>query len=157
MIQRVQTIWLLLASAFILALFLFPYAQFSDASGVAHALKVSGSFVHLQDQQVSKESDWIGMVIAGILAVFPLFIIVKFNNRTLQLQLIKLLAGLLVAFGCWLLYRMNQAFKEAEIPMEPSQIGFGLYLLLISLVFLWMAANGVKKDIRLLKSADRLR
>jgi len=38
MIQRIQTVWLFLASATLFLLFLFPYLQFFDETGVAKAL-----------------------------------------------------------------------------------------------------------------------
>jgi hypothetical protein len=157
MIQRVQTIWLLLASALILALFLFPYAQFTDANGVAHALKVNGHFSNVNGQVVQNEAFLLQMIFGVILSLIPLYIIIQFKNRSLQLRSIGLLALLLVAFGAWLLSTAFKAFEEAGQTFAFSQMGVGIVLLLVSLVFLWMAAQGVRKDIRLLKSADRLR
>lgn len=47
MIQRIQTVWLLLASVLTFALFLFPYLQFAGADGLGQALKVSGTYANV--------------------------------------------------------------------------------------------------------------
>lgn len=157
MIQRVQTIWLLLASAFILALFLFPYAQFTDNSGMAHALKVNGQFVNEEGVLVKKGVSYLKLILALVLGLMPLYIIVQFKNLALQRRLIGVLAILLLAYFAWLVFTVMTAIEALGLAFAVSQLGVGLVLLLIALVFLWMAAQGVRKDIRLLKSADRLR
>src|SRR5690554_4428463 len=74
MIQRIQTVWLLLAAICLFALFLFPYWQFADSSGMGHALKVTGAYGTVDGQAVRQEAYWLQMISVIIVGLFPLYI-----------------------------------------------------------------------------------
>ena len=157
MIQRIQSVWLFLASATVFALFLFPYLQYADLGGVGKALKVTGAYHGLEGQAVREEFFVLQTVTTVLLGIFPLYIIFKFRNRKQQIQLILLEIVLLLLFGAWLYVAANSALTEARQVLSANNIGVGFLLLPISIIFLFMAMGGIRKDEKLVKSADRLR
>ncbi|MFC3198546.1 DUF4293 domain-containing protein [Parapedobacter deserti] len=157
MIQRIQTVWLFLASATVFALFLFPYLQYSDIGGVGKALKVTGIYHGLEGQSIREEFFILQTIVTVLLGLFPLFIIFKFRNRKQQVQLIILEIVLLLLFGVWLYVTASTALTEARQFLSARNVGVGFFLLPICIIFLLMAIGGIRKDEKLIKSADRLR
>lgn len=157
MIQRIQSIWLFLASVAIFALFLFPYLQYSDIAGIGQALKVTGKFHGLEGQAIREELFLFQTIAAVLLGFFPLYIIFQYKNRKLQIQLIVLEVVLIVLFGFWLYTAASSALTEARQFLSARNIGVGFFLLPISIIFLLMAMGGIRKDERLIRSAERLR
>lgn|SRR5690606_4648669 len=157
MIQRIQSVWLFLASATVFALFLFPYLQYADLAGIGQALKVTGKYHGFEGQAIREELFLLQTIATVLLGVFPLFIIFKFKNRKLQLQLIVLEVVLIILFGLWLYTAASTALTEANQFLSARNVGVGFFLLPIAIVFLLMAMGGIRKDEKLIKSADRLR
>ncbi|MBK1440559.1 DUF4293 domain-containing protein [Parapedobacter sp. ISTM3] len=157
MIQRIQTIWLFLASATIFALFLFPYLQYADIGGLGKALKVTGVYRGLEGQAIREEFFVLQSIATVLLGVFPLYIIFKFRNRKQQIQLVVLAVVLILLFGVWLYTAASGALTEARQFLSARNIGVGFFLLPISIIFLLMALGGIRRDEKLIKSADRLR
>lgn len=157
MIQRIQSIWLFLASATIFALFLFPYLQYADIGGMGKALKVTGAYHGMEGQAVREEFFLLQTIATVLLGVFPLYIIFKFKRRKHQIQLIVLEIVLLLLFGTWLYVSASAALTEARQFLSARNIGVGFFLLPIGIIFLFMAIGGIRKDEKLIKSADRLR
>lgn len=159
MIQRIQTVWLLLASVTILVLFLFPYAQFSDNNGIAMALKVTGILNNAGGQnQLSTSFTFILQAIATILlAILPLFTILKYKNRKKQISMIFLTLLLVILFAFWLFITANSAIEAVNKTIELGNIGIGALLIPPYILFLLLAIKGINHDSKLIKSADRLR
>lgn len=157
MIQRIQSVWLFLASVAIFALFLFPYLQFFDVAGMGKALYVKGAYRGLEGQAVREEFFIMQTIAAVLLGVFPLYIIFKFHDRKLQIQLVILQLILILLFGFWLYTSASTALTEARQFLSARNIGVGFFLLPISIVFLFMAVGGIRRDEKMVKSADRLR
>ncbi|MEH6306993.1 DUF4293 domain-containing protein [Olivibacter sp. CPCC 100613] len=159
MIQRIQTVWLLLASITILVLFLFPYAQFSDNEGIAMALKVTGVLNNAGGQnQLSTSFIFILQAIATILlAILPLIAILKYKNRKKQVSMILITLLLTVLFACWLFFSANSALEAVHKNIELNNIGIGSLLIPPYILFLLLAIKGINRDTKLIKSADRLR
>ncbi|MEC3880002.1 DUF4293 domain-containing protein [Parapedobacter sp. 10938] len=157
MIQRIQSVWLFLASATIFALFLFPYLQYADLGGMGKALKVTGVYQGVEGQAVRAEFFMLQTIATVLLGLFPLYIIFKFRQRKQQVQLIILDIVLLLLFGVWLYVSASSALAEAHQFLSARNIGVGFFLLPISMVFLGMAMGAIRKDEKLVKSADRLR
>ena len=157
MIQRIQSIWLFLASATLFALFLFPYLQYSAIEGMGKALKVTGAYHGLEGQAIREEFFVLQTIATVLLGLFPLYIIFKFKRRKQQIQLIVLEIVLVLVFGVWLYSAASMALTEARQFLSAQNIGVGFFLLPISIIFLLMALGAIRKDEKLIKSADRLR
>ena len=136
MLQRIQTIYLLLAVITSAGL-IFIFALWENSAGEA---------VYAQDQLIA-----LGMFMAS--AAISLVSIFMFRNRKLQFVLgrlnIILNLFLLGVFVYWSLTLPGE--------MDISEKGIGMFLPIISIVFIVLANKAIKKDEDLVKSADRLR
>lgn len=146
-----------MASATLFALFLFPYLQYSDIGGMGKALKVTGVYHGLEGQAIRDEFFFLQAFATVILGLFPLYIIFKFRHRKLQIRLIWIAIVCIVLFGAWLYGAASGALAGANQSLSARNIGVGFFLLPISIIFLFMAMGGIRKDEKLIKSADRLR
>lgn len=157
MIQRIQTVWLLLASLSILGLFLFPYLHYSDATVLGKSLLVTGKYQQQVGESIREQFFFLQTVATVILAALPLYIIFKYKDRKLQIQLIILEIVLIILFGFWLYSTASKALTETQRFLSASNIGVGFFFPPIAIVFLFLAMSGIRRDESLIKSAERLR
>jgi len=157
MIQRVQTIWLFLASATLFLLFLFPYFQFFDQMDIAKAIKVTGIYQMHEGQVIQTTSFILQAIATTIIALLPLIIIFFYKNRKKQLKLIFLNALLVVILSTWLFMVSKDNLLNSSHNFTITNIGIGTLLIPLDVIFLLLAAQGIRKDEKLVRSADRLR
>jgi hypothetical protein len=138
MIQRIQSVWLLLASIFDAITFRFPFYVGDWQRDTTPAT------VDLNAQSTI----WLTIltVLTGVLAFVNIFL---FNNRKLQLKLTY--AGLALCAVLLTLYFLEIGhFFSGDIALW-SLFYFAIF------VFYLLAARGIRKDEKLIKSLDRLR
>ena len=157
MIQRIQTVWLLLTSLTILLLFLFPYLQYFDNFGTAMAIKITGIYQGVSDGVVQTESFILQTIAMVVVALLPLVIIFYYRDRKKQLQLSFLNFFLVILMGIWLYFSASQATTTVNKTLQLENIGIGALLIPIAAVFVLLAIKGIRKDEKLIKSVDRLR
>jgi len=157
MIQRIQTIWLFLAALALLGLFLFPYVNYIDLVGLGKRIFISGEYGAVNNEVVKNEGYIFQVIATIILALIPVFIIFKFKERKLQLKLIYGEMGLILLFAIWLLVSASNTLSLINQSINAQNIGVGFFLLPLAIFFLAMAVGGIRKDEKLIKSADRLR
>jgi len=140
MIQRLQTIWLLAAS-----LLAFAGLKLSFFSGNIMVENVK------QFQNFTAMSSLPLMVLTVAVAIASLIAIFLFKDRKLQFKIT--LAVLFLSLLNLLLYFLKtKEFVDTEWSMDlTSLISFFIPL------FLLLAARGIYKDDKLVKSVDRLR
>ncbi len=155
MIQRIQSIWLFFATACIFSLFLFPYLQVLNTDGSASLIKVTGVYQTIAGQQVQTEGFLALTIATVILALIPFGIIFMFKDRKKQIMLCYVAIVLVIGFSFWLIQTAKGVLGNVELTAE--NYGVGSLIPSISIIFLILAIRGMKKDDRLIKSADRLR
>ncbi len=144
MIQRIQSLFLVVAATALALLFKYPLAK----SDVATAQLFSDRQFNIQDHPVMLILSGAGM----LLAIVTIFL---FKNRTLQIKLSNLvvvLSILLVIVAAALF--LNDTKNMGTVSIEDA---LGAYLPLVAIVFGILAGRFIKKDERLVRSADRLR
>lgn len=145
MIQRIQSVFLLIAAVVLGSLFRFPFATSN--------LKEAPFF---QDLMFSVTDHSVLMVLALLAAGVSLVNIFLFNNRPLQLRLgyvaiiLSLFTGI-VAF--WLIYSNASSWSQQ---LELND-GLGIYLTIIALGALVASNFFISKDEKTVRSMDRLR
>ena len=131
MIQRIQTIYLLIASiAFALLSFKIPFWSLNDA------------FMYAQNDNKL-------YLLLITLFVFSLIGIFLFKKRIVQMKLLRL--SILIEFV--VLVRLFLTYKELNAPLDAKVF----FLLMSAFVALLLAYRGVKKDENLVRSVDRIR
>ncbi len=138
MFQRIQTIWLLLASAFSFLSLRFPvYSGTKIVNGVT------------QSETLDSASDFFLLVLTVAVGLIALITIFLFKNRKLQFRLC--IVGLLIQIGCLILYYVRAStFNSGVIAL------WALFPIVVPIFFI-LAARGIYKDEKLVKSVDRLR
>ncbi len=156
MIQRIQTLFLFFAALASGLLFFFPVAQYY---GEQHTLAFY--VTHIQDfvpgNAVLFSSSFLLplSIIGALVTVLPLLIIFMYKNLGGQLRLVRLtILFNLVLIGLMFFYYAEELKVKTAVEADYD---LGVFLPLIALVFLFLAMRGIKHDIKLLRSADRLR
>ncbi len=146
MIQRIQSVFLLLASAATFGLFGLSFAKSDQA--IANSQLFS-------DQQFNLMDDTVLMVLfclAGAIAFLAIFL---FKNRVLQRNLTLLSIVMSLAAMGWSVFQFTQ--DAASKATEAVEFGFGLGLPVLAIIFAAIAARFIKRDDKLVRSMDRLR
>ncbi|HYE54880.1 MAG TPA: DUF4293 family protein [Chitinophagaceae bacterium] len=141
MIQRIQSLWLLLAAAcaFITYTLVLYIGTLPDST--TREFRLGDNFLLV-------------MGIIGI-AVLSLITIFFFKNRKLQLRLTILTIILTIGY-LFLQYLKIEQFKT-ENAITTGSYQVAALLPLVTIIFLIFAARGISKDEKLIKSLDRLR
>jgi len=144
MIQRIQSIWLLLAAIAILCLLFVPVLISKDGE----------STYTLNGYGINNKSTNILLLVSTILAgLISLLNIFNFRNRRLQIRIASLNILLILGLSFW----FSSLAKQLPGGIKNSDIGIGLFLPLAAIIFTLLAIRGIKKDEKLIRSADRLR
>lgn len=142
MIQRIQTLWLLIAAAFaFLSLKLSFFAGQKIVNEVA-------AHVELNAATADNLLVLISSVAVGLLALIAVFL---FKQRKPQLRLV--IVALLLSIVNIVLFIME---AQKFIPHQGNYSLTSVFVFLTP-VFLILAARGISKDEKLIKSLDRLR
>lgn len=136
MIQRLQTIWLLLACACIFAGFRFPYFSGTDAKNISDATVTASSTFLIM----------VTTIVAGGLAFFTIFL---YKRRRLQV-LLCVLGILLEAWLIYLYYSQSKTYIKGNLAFTAILQGCAVF-------FFFIAARAISRDEKIVKESDRLR
>ncbi|HLS95665.1 MAG TPA: DUF4293 domain-containing protein [Sphingobacterium sp.] len=157
MIQRIQTVWLLAATVTLLGLFVFPYVSFIDLVGLGKKIFITGTYSSLNNESVRESSTFALAFYAGVVAILPVVIVFFYKNRKRQIVFIFVEMLLIALLGFWMYSSANTVLNLITQKIRPGNIGVGFFLLPLAIIFLSMAIGGIRKDEKLIKSANRLR
>jgi hypothetical protein len=152
MIQRIQSIWLLLITASLIAVLFLPIGHIQLPSGMyectAFAL-IQGGAAKLTDLPV-----WLIGYGASLGAVISFVTVFLFKKRKLQLLFCKINALLLLVLlgGQILIFQYFTRSLSADVSYGPAVL-----MPIIGLILSFLAIKAIKKDDALVKSWDRIR
>jgi len=151
MIQRIQSVYLLIAG--ILTLLIY---KLSIASYLVNEIVYSLFVCHITHPEGDQALiSVIPMAILPILSTFfSFFALIRFNNRAFQVKLGKINLLILITL---LVVQVIYFFKVSSILSVKGTPQFGAILPLIALILVLMANRAIKKDDDLIRSADRIR
>ena len=154
MIQRIQSLYLLLAAALMGVALLAPVASFTVSTGEVFTL----SAFSLSSMTESQSTIWMGILMVAA-TVLPLVTIFLFKRRMLQVRLcaveIVLLLGC-IAFEA-IYFWLSGANALEEFVVEHRHLGWAAIMPIVALVFTAMAARATFKDEITVRSFDRIR
>jgi hypothetical protein len=155
MIQRIQSVWLFLAGLSILALFLFPYLQLMNADGTGKAVMITGMHENINGQAVQTESFTTLTIATVIVALVPWATIFFFRDRKRQIAMCYLAIILILGYSFWLVQVAKQAAGNVTLGIQ--NYGLGIVMPSLAIFFIILALRGIRRDEKLVRSADRLR
>lgn len=151
MIQRVQTIYLILAEILLTAMFFLPLAQMITPEGESFVLTWNG--IQSSESQLVLNAYPLAILLSAIL-ILNMVIIFLYKNRVMQMRIciynILLMAGALVMIWFYS-YQAGKEFQVEKFFKIPA-------LFPIMAAFLtFLAFRSIRKDELLIKSIDRIR
>lgn len=153
MIQRIQTVYLFLASLAIYALFIFPVVNILNSTG-AKKIMVTGVYQTIDEQVAQTEPFTLLTIATALLGIIPIVLIFLFKNRKKQVTFVYLTVLAVLGYSFWLAQTVKTA-SDTNLEIGNYNIGAGLTSLAV--LFLVLAGKGIMRDDKLVKSADRLR
>lgn len=154
MIQRIQTLYLLLATALMVVTLFMPIATFTTPSGDVFTL----SAFELTDGEQSQSTLWMGILLV-LATALPLVNIFLFKNRLLQLRLcgveVVLLLGTIAFMAIY--YWLSGANALEDVGVAHQGFGWAAIMPVLSLVLIALAIRSIFKDEALVRSLDRIR
>lgn len=136
MIQRIQTIYLLLAAAV--------------AGGLIWVVSL---WTYVDGKQIAVVDETTYLAVFLLSALLSIGAVFLFNNRKLQTVISRLNILLNLILLSVFVYRSLTMSGETAV----SEKGIGMLLPIISIVFLVLANRAIRRDEQLVKSADRFR
>lgn len=145
MIQRIQTVYLLLAAAAGVATWFF---------NLWRAKLVNNTY-----QYFSGQSNYLYFVAIMIIVALAVVCIFLFKKRPLQLRLtiLNLILALgVIALQYWRIQVLQQHLEAVNMLADSTYLP-AAFLPVLIVILLFLAARGIYKDERLVRSLDRLR
>lgn len=145
MIQRIQTVWLLLAALVAAGLF---YFNVHKAVIIKEGTEVT--------ERMGAANNFLLLLLALVAVIVPVVAIFLFKNRKTQKKVATL--GIIgnigfIAAAVMLIGNIN---NKVPPPQDTTYLP-GIVLPIVSIVLIILAIRGINKDEKLIRSQDRLR
>ena len=177
MIQRKQSLFLLLAVCAMAMCFMFPIASFNAKAPLG--VPVSGELNLIAKENPSLMNDILNgeavtMGQKGYIKVWPLIVLTlasalialvslfMYKNRVRQMRMVAV-AFLLGVVDIFLIFiwAVDAYIGKVTVPMACTDIdvhyGMGTWCLIVAVVLMFLAQRAIKKDEEKVRAADRLR
>ena len=152
MIQRIQTVYLLLAAILMAVTVFSPIVDLQNQ--LVYLMNGISCYANNAPTHINYLL-WIALVLSGVAILVILFNILSYKNRKRQLKLGKttslIIILLYVILGIYLFW-LNQT-----IAIELSSLKYGIILPVIALIFNLLATSRIKSDEKLVQSLNRIR
>lgn len=153
MIQRIQSIFLLLTTILMGATFVIPSLEITS-----EGLKFSSILFNslgIFDNSISYHA-WGAAIFCALSAIVAFLNIFLYKKRKLQIKL-GLFTALLIAIYYVTAAFYVSAFLDKITPGYSLNIQLGIIFPVLALIFDLLAVSRIKKDEKLVKSLDRIR
>ena len=155
MLQRIQTVYLLLVICCFIVLMVAPLYHIQSNDGVYSLTIIKTSFIRPTKILVLNYN--FSLIVSSLLIVIiSVATIFRYKQRTIQLKLINILFFLVLIFTGLLFFDYRQLIGLSAIA-NANSISVLVIIVPIVMLLLLLARNGIKKDEALVRSADRLR
>lgn len=157
MLQRKQSLFLLLAAICGALTFFFPVATFTRGDK-SWSFRTTGLFMADGTPVLGADLKVPFFIVIGFLAVMLMVAIFLYKNRQRQITVVRTVNLLLVAVSVYL-YITGTSVKAYldQGGLVEEHFGFSEVLPLVMIVLVSMAVRGIREDEALVRSADRLR
>ncbi len=141
MIQRKQSVWLLLAAVCAALMFVWPLYGGTLQNGTVKYFLANSSYSL--------------MIVIGIVAALSFFAIFLFKNRPAQMKLVWL--ALLADIGLTALAYFNSSRFAGDPIFKSGGYKAVVVLPIVVFIFLILALRGIRADEKMVRNADRFR
>jgi hypothetical protein len=155
MIQRIQTLFILVAAILTGMLFSGPVATCAVPDGGLFEIWLSGITGTAQGETISSNQFWPLWVLAGLIMFLLLWSIFLFRRRTSQMRIVVYAAILLAGLEGLMIYYIHH-YADLVSSTERSYT-FLVIFPVIALILLMLAVRAIRKDELLATAYQRLR
>ncbi|MBB2147050.1 DUF4293 family protein [Pedobacter sp. LMG 31464] len=152
MIQRIQSIWLLLAGVTICCLLFIPMVT-ATAGNTEYYINANGLYQKLDGVSTLLKGSIHLLIMTIAVAVMCLINVFNYKNRTSQKRIAYINIVFIIALSFW----CSIFAKKIPGGLETANYNIGMFLPVIAIFFCILAIRGINNDEKLLRSADRLR
>jgi len=154
MIQRIQTIYLVLAELLTATLLFLPYGEIAGKDGKLFVLGIGGLVAENGANSTLIQNSWPIALVVALNLILLTSIIFQFKNRPQQIKASYLSILLLLGQSAIIYFYVWQA---SQILGGSYAIKISTYFPLIAVVLVYLAIKGISQDENLVKSIDRIR
>jgi len=153
MIQRIQTIYLLIAAILIFLMHFLPVAKIPDEAGEIIVFRSYGFFSESNAERIMPA--WPFFILVCVVFILFLTAIFLFKKRNIQARVCRLNMILIVGLVGLATFYLLYVHKEAG--------GYGISVRItvlfpfISIILTWLALRGIIRDELLVRSVDKIR
>ena len=153
MIQRKQSLYLLIAALLNADVFYFDLYKYSTSS---YQTLLDKQILVNTSEHIRVINHYPALLIAIVMTLLPLATIFMYRKRKQQISMTFVSILAVLSFISMVLKMVADIPKLPISPINESY-GLGMILPAISVVFLILAILGIRRDEKLVKSVDRLR
>jgi hypothetical protein len=154
MIQRIQTVYLLIAEILIGVLFFVPFGEIAAKEGSFYKVDMNGIYLEGTPKPEMIYSS-LPLVILWIVSLILILVtIFLYKNRILQMRISTVNIFILLGLGGLILYYI---WSSAEILSGVFSLSIYLVFPLIASILIYLAIRAIAKDELLVRSIDRIR
>jgi len=154
MIQRIQTVYLLIAEMLIGALLFVPFAEIAGKESSIYRFDIKGIYLEGAPKPEILYSSLPLVILLAVSMILIFASIFLFKNRVLQMKVSTINIFLLLGLGGLIFY---YAWSFAKVLTGVYSLTIYLVFPLIAAVLIYMAIRAISKDEDLVRSIDRIR
>ena len=147
MIQRIQTLYMLLSVILLCFLFGIPYADINNG-GQLYNFNIKGI---TQGETIVQNGIYIAVLIA-VIVILHFAAIFRYKKRPLQVRLLVLSILLMLGLTGLFFFFIHYSFDNEEVSYKMA-IAFPV----VAIILDYLAIRGINKDEALIRSIDRIR
>lgn len=156
MIQRIQTVYLLLTIVVGTVMFFVPLLDFVNEDMV-FSFNIRG-ISSTNNESVELSTGYLPLLFLNIISILISAIaIFLYKNRPLQIKICRINMFLISLFLIMVVFISQKFEDQLGASNQNISFGFGAVLPFISIVLLTLAVKAIKKDEELIRSVDRIR
>ncbi len=154
MIQRIQTVYLLIAEILIGALFYVPFAEIAGKEGSIYRFDIKGIYLEgVQKSEIIYSS--LPLVLLWAMSLILILVtIFLYKNRVLQMRISTINIFILLGLGGLIFYYV---WSGAKLLMGVYSLTIYLVFPVIAAILIYLAIRAISKDELLVRSIDRIR
>ena len=153
MIQRIQTVYLILATVLISLMHFLPMVKILAGTNAIVVFRSNGFFNENTTERLLPALPF--FLLISIVIILYLTAIFFFRNRNLQARICRLNILLLVGSMGLMTYYIIHVYKLVDADSMTTKIP--VLFPLIAIVLTWLAIRGIVKDEALVRSVDKIR
>lgn len=155
MIQRIQTVYLLIVAGLFIALMFLPLAILQSEEQF-YTFEVSGLNTVTSPSELVYPT-WSLMAVTAIIIILSFIIMFMYKKRVLQMRMCVFNGLLMIGFCALFAFYMWQFSKSTELPDMQFSLRIWAAFPIIALILNYLAIRNIGADEALVRSLERLR